>query len=80
LDFLGFPWLALIEAICIGIGWISGTVESVEIGFVVGGPFLDRLPGRLDRLQGLEVEGRRRARERDDPLVERVSRKAVYAC
>ena len=53
--------------------WIPGTVEPVEIRLVVGDPLLDRLPGRFDRLHGLDVEGwRRRARERDDSLPEAV--------
>ena len=73
LDFLGFPCLALVVAIWIGIGWIPGTVEPVKIGFFVGDPFLDRLPGRFDRLHGLDVKGRRwRALERDDSLPEAV--------
>jgi hypothetical protein len=73
MDFRCFPCLALVEAVGIGIGWIPGTVEPVEIGFVVGDPFLDRLPGWFDRLHGLDVEGRRwRARECDDSLPEAV--------
>jgi len=39
----------------------------------VGNPFLDRLPGWLDGLHGLDVEGwRRRAREMDNVLPEAV--------
>ena len=61
--------MALVVAIWIGIGWIPGTVEPVEIGFVIGDPFLDRLPGWFDRLHGLNVKGRRwRARELDETL------------
>ena len=63
-------WLppgALVEAI--GIGWIPGTVEPVEVRFVIGDPFLDRQPRRLDRLHGVDVErGRWRARELDQPF------------
>ena len=63
------PLGALVEAIGIGIGWIPRTVEPVEVRFVIGDPFLDRQPGRLDRLHGLDVEGRRRrARELDQPF------------
>lgn len=40
LDFFEFPRRALIESfgIEIGIGWIPGKVEPVEVGFVVGDP------------------------------------------
>ena len=42
-------------------------------GFVVGDPFLDGLPGGLDRLHGFDVERRRwRAGELDDALSEAV--------
>lgn len=52
---------------------IPGTVEPVEVGFVVGDPCLDRQPGWFDRLHGLDVKGRRwRAREREDSLPEAV--------
>ena len=54
LDFLGFPCRALVEAVGIGIGGIPGTVEPVEIGFVVWDPLFDRLPGWFDRLHGLD--------------------------
>ncbi len=65
--------MALVVAIWIGIGWIPGTVEPVEVGFVVGDPFLDRVPGWFDRLHGVDVKGRRRrTRERDDSLPEAV--------
>jgi hypothetical protein len=63
----------LVESFRIGIGGIPGTVEPVEVRFVVGNPFLDRLPGWFDRLPGLDVEGRRRrARECDNSLPEAV--------
>ena len=67
LDFVWFPCGALVEAFRIGIGWIPGTVEPVEIRFVVGYPFFDRLPGRFDGFHRLDVERRRRwPRELDD--------------
>jgi len=66
MDFGCLPCLALVVAIWIGIGWIPGTVEPVEVGLVVGDPLLDRLPDWFDRLHGVDVEGRRWARERDD--------------
>jgi hypothetical protein len=56
MDFRCFPCLALVESFGIGIGWIPGPVEPVEVGFVVGDPLLDRLPGWFDRLHGLDVE------------------------
>ena len=57
MDFRCFPCWALVETVRIGIGWIPGTVEPVEVGFVIRDPFLDRLPGWFDRLHGLDVEG-----------------------
>ena len=73
MDFRCFPCRRLVEPVLVRLIWIPGTVEPVEVGFVVGNPFLDRLPGRFDRLHGLDVEGwRRRARERDDSLPEAV--------
>jgi len=42
-------------------------VEPCEVRFVVGNPFLDRLPWRFDRLEGRDVEGRPgRRRDVDD--------------
>ena len=35
-------------------------VEPVQVRFVIGDPFLDGLPGWLDGLHGVDVEGRRR--------------------
>ena len=35
-------------------------VEPVQVRFVIGDPFLDRLPGWLDGLHGVDIEGRRR--------------------
>jgi hypothetical protein len=46
---------------------VPGTIEPIEIGFFVGDPFLDRLPGWFDGFHRLDVEGRRRrAWELDD--------------
>jgi len=59
-DFLGAPCRALIDAVWVGIGWIPGTVEPIEVGFVIGDPLFNRLPGRLDRLHGFDIKGRRR--------------------
>ena len=36
LDFLRFPSESLVETVWIGIGWISVTVEPVEVGLFVG--------------------------------------------
>ncbi len=69
MDFRGFPRLSLVEPVWVRLMGIPGTVEPVEVGFVVGDPFLDRLPGWLDGLHGLDVEGRWwRAGELDDAL------------
>jgi hypothetical protein len=59
-DFLGAPRRALIDAVWVGIEGIPGTVEPVDVKFVVGDSLLDRLPGWLDGLHGVDVEGRRR--------------------
>jgi hypothetical protein len=70
-DLHGAPRRTLIDAIGVDFGGLPGAVEPVEVRFVVGDPFLDRLPGRLDGLHGSDIEGRRRrARESDDPLPE----------
>ncbi len=82
LDFLRFPSGALVETIWIGMAFVRlmlmwarrprslrvpGTIEPIEIGFFVGDPFLDRLPGWFDGFHRLDVEGRRRrAWELDD--------------
>ena len=73
LDFGCFPCRRLVEPVWVRLIWIPRTVEPVEIGFFVGDPFLDRLPGWFDRLHGVDVEGRRwRAWECDDSLPEAV--------
>ena len=41
MDFGCLPCLALVDSIQIGIGWIPGTVEPVEIRLVVGNPLVD---------------------------------------
>jgi hypothetical protein len=46
----------LVEPVWVGIGWIPGTVDPVEIRFVVGDPFLDGLPRLLDGLHRLDVK------------------------
>jgi len=45
IDFGCLPCRALVEPVWVTIGEISGAVEPVEVGFVVGDPFFDRLPG-----------------------------------
>ncbi len=59
-DFYGFPIWALVVALGLCAGGIFFLVEPVQVRFVVGDPFLDRLPGWLDGLHGFDVEGRRR--------------------
>ena len=72
-DFRCLPCRALIDAVWVGIGRIPWTVEPIKVGFVVGDPFLDGLPGWLDGLHGIDVEGwRRRAGEMDDAFPEAV--------
>ncbi len=41
LDFHRFPSGALVETVGIGIGLIPGTIEPVEVRFVVGNPLVD---------------------------------------
>ena len=41
MDFGCLPCLALVDSIQVGIGWIPGKVEPVEVGFVVGNPLVD---------------------------------------
>ena len=66
LDSRGFPRLSLVEPVWVRLMGIPGTVEPVEIRFVVGNPFFDRLLRRLDGFHGLDVEWRWRwARELD---------------
>ena len=72
-DFRCLPCRALIDAVWVGIGGIPWTVEPIEIGFVVGDPFLDGLPRWLDGLHGVDVEGRgRRTGEMDEAFPEAV--------
>ena len=54
-------------------------VEPVQVRFVIGDPFLNGLPGWLDGLHGVDVEGRRgRAREMDNSLPEAVEAKEEF--
>jgi len=63
----------LIDAVWVGIGGIPWTVEPIEVGFVVGDPFLDGLPRWLDGLHGVDIKGRgRRAGEMDEAFPEDV--------
>jgi len=67
------PSWTLIDAVWIRIEGLPGTVEPIEVRFVVGNPLLDRLPGRIDGLHGFDIEGwRRRAGELDDALPQSV--------
>ena len=67
MDFGCFPCRRLVEPVWVRLIGIPGTIEPIEIGFFVGDPFLDRLPGRFDRFHGLDVKGRRWwARKLDD--------------
>lgn len=47
------PRLVLVEPVWVGIGWIPGAVEPIEVGLFVGDPFFERLPRRSDRLHSL---------------------------
>ena len=67
MDFGCVPCRSLVEPVWVLLRWIPGTVKPVEFRFVVGNPFFDRLPRRLDGFHGLDVEWRWRwARELDD--------------
>ena len=59
MDFRCFPFGRLVKPVWVRLIGIPGTVAPAEAGFVVGDPFLDGLPGRLDRLHGFDVERRR---------------------
>jgi len=63
----------LIDAVWVGIRGIPGTVEPIEVGFVVRDPLLDRLPGRFDEFHGFDFEGWRWwTSELDDALPQSV--------
>jgi hypothetical protein len=65
-DFGCLPCRALVKPVGIAGDWISGTIEPVEVRFVIGDPLLDRQSRRLDGVHGFDIEGRRwRARELD---------------
>ena len=42
-----------------GFDGFRGRLNPIEIGLFVGDPFLDRLPGRLDGLHGVDVAARK---------------------
>jgi hypothetical protein len=72
-DFFGLPGGALVERVWLGVGWGPLLVEPVQVRFVIGDPFLDRLPRWLDGLHGFDVEGWwGRAREMDNAFPEAV--------
>ena len=72
-DFFWLPIRTLVELVGLGVAWRPFLVEPVQVRFVVGDPFLDGLPGRLDGLHGLDVEGGWwRAREMDNAQPETV--------
>ena len=56
-DFFGPPIRALVEALGLCAGGVPFLVEPVQVRFVIGDPFLDGLPGWLDGLHGVDVEG-----------------------
>ena len=58
---------------------IPGTIEPLEVRFVVGDPFFDRLPGRLDRFHGLDVKRWRWwARKLDDAFPKAMEAKEEF--
>jgi hypothetical protein len=59
----------LVKPVGIAGVWISGTIEPVEVRFVIGDPLLDGQPRWFDGFHRLDVEGRRwRAWELDETL------------
>ena len=72
-NFDGLPGRSLVVALGLGAGGVSFLVEPIEVRIVIRNPFLDGLPRGLDRLHGLDVEGRRRrAGEMDEAFPEAV--------
>ena len=72
-DLFGLPGGALVEAFRLCAGGVPFLVEPVEVRVVIRDPFLDGLPGWLDLLDGIDVEGRRwRAWKMDDAFPEAV--------
>ena len=59
-NFEGVPGRTLVVALGLGAGGVPFLIEPVEVRVFVGDPFLDGLPGWLDRLHGLDIEGWRR--------------------
>ena len=49
-DFFGMPGGGLVELVGLRLGSGPRLVEPVQIRFVIGNPFLDRLPRWLDGL------------------------------
>ena len=67
------PGRTLVVALGFGAGSVPFLVEPIEVRIVIRNPFLDGLPGWLDGLHRLDIEGRRwRAWEMDDSLPEAV--------
>ena len=58
-NFSGSPVRALVEALGLCGGGVPFLVEPVQVRIVIGDPFLDGLPGWLDRLHGFDIVGRR---------------------
>ncbi len=78
-DFLRFPHRTLVEPLRVRLSCFPGLVEPVQVRFVVGNPFLDRLPGWFDRHEGLDVEGRfGRWRDVDDAFPKAVKSKEEF--
>jgi len=67
--FGGLPSGALVIPAGIISCWFSFLIEPIEIRFVIGNPFFDGLPRRLDANDRFNIKGRRwRARKVDDAL------------
>ena len=60
-DLFGLPGWTLVEALGLCAGGVPFLVEPVQVRFVIGDSLLDGLPGWLDVLHGIDVEGRWRA-------------------
>ena len=70
-DLLGLPDGTLVVALGLCAGGVPFLVEPVQARVVIRNPFLDGLPGGLDLLDGLDIEGRRRrAGKMDDAFPE----------
>ena len=51
--------LKLVAIVRVWVGWIPGTIESVEVRIVVDAPFLDGLPRGSDGRERLDLESSR---------------------